>query len=99
MDGPTSRFGVLGGHPTIYPVDLPSWLPGDVVEQAIAHFEGILRQEIFKMMMDKSKKTHARHPSEQSSSALSTGSHGNGQGGQNWKNWESGYSGFDVNLP
>ena len=79
MEGPTNRFGVRGGHPTIYPIDLPPWLPSGVMEKAVARFEIILRQEILTMMVDKAKKkTHARTPSKQSDSALSTGSHRNG---------------------
>ena len=77
MDDPSVRFGVRGGHPTIYSVDLPPWLPGGMVKKAVTHFEEILQQEIMNMMIDKvkKKKTHACTPSGQSDLVWSTGSH------------------------
>ena len=75
MDGPSVRFGVRGGHPTIYSVDLPPWLPGGMVKKAVTHFEEILQQEITNMMIDKmEKKSHAHTPSGQSDLVWSTGS-------------------------
>ena len=75
MDGLSIRFDVHGGHPTIYPVDLPSWLLSGVVEKAVARFEEILQQEITNMMIDKmEKKSHAHTPSGQSDLVWSTGS-------------------------
>ena len=74
MEGSEARFGVRGHHPTLYVVDLPPWLPHDVLVEMVDRFEKILDQQIFTMMLDRTAR-RARRSSEQSASALSTGSH------------------------
>jgi hypothetical protein len=74
---PIDRFGVRGCHPTVHEVELPPWLPREVMEGMVNDFEAVLRVEIFAMMLDKVKYRRVRRPSEQSTSAVSTGSHKN----------------------
>jgi hypothetical protein len=74
---PIDRFGVRGCHPTVYEVELPPWLPRDVMEGMVDDFEAVLRGEIFAMMLDKVKRCKVRRPSEQCTSAASTGCHKN----------------------
>jgi hypothetical protein len=74
MEGSKARFGVCGRHPTLYVVDLPSWLPHNVLVKMVDRFETILDQQIFTMMLDKTAR-RTRKSSEQSASALNTGSH------------------------
>jgi hypothetical protein len=66
-------FRVRGRHPTVFPVDLPPWLPRDVLLQMIARFRCFLLDEIKTMMSPKLQ--HKRTSSEQSLSAMSNGSH------------------------
>lgn len=72
---PTDRFGVRGCHPTLYKVELPPWLPRDLMKEMVAKFEDVLRDEIFDMMLENVRRNKARRPSGQSTSAMSTGSH------------------------
>ena len=74
MEGPTDRFGVRERHPTVYQVELPPWLPRNVLEKMVNRFEKILGEQIFFMMLSGAKCRHARRSSEMNTSALSTGS-------------------------
>ena len=74
---PIDQFGVHGHHPAVCDVELPSWLPRDVMEGMVNNFEAVLRGEIFAMMLEKVKHCKVRRPSEQSTSPASTGSHKN----------------------
>jgi hypothetical protein len=75
MDAPNDRFGVRGRHPTVYAVELPPWLPHEVMVDMVGRFERILDTQIFTMMVDR-KRRHTRKSSGQSASAASTSSHG-----------------------
>jgi len=74
MNGP-NRFGARGRHPTVYPIELPPWLPKRPIKEMVARFSQILREQIFTMMLDRANQRRARRSSQQSASASSTGSH------------------------
>ena len=80
-DDQFNRFGVRGRHPTVYPVELPPWLPRNVLEEMVTRFERILTEKISNMVRFDREKKRRRHKSrrasesEQSDSAVSTGSH------------------------
>ena len=65
-----------GRHSTVYPVELPPWLPHDVLDALLWRFRELTRTELEKMVQKfNSRGTHhARSPSEESSSAASTSS-------------------------
>ena len=74
MNGP-NRFGARGRHPTVYPVELPLWLPKRAIKEMVARFSQILREQIFTMMLDRANQRRACRSSDQSASASSAGSH------------------------
>jgi hypothetical protein len=65
-------------HSTIYPIELPSWLPDGIVEQLTAKFQQHLRNELTIMVKGnlnatkQTKKHHASHESESNISVAST---------------------------
>jgi len=73
LRGKSQRFAVRGRHATLFPVELPEWLSPQVVEEMITRFQGILYDEILRML--KFESSDNRPPSRQSTSASSTGSH------------------------
>jgi hypothetical protein len=82
----TNDLAVRGYHTTITPVDLPPWLPVDVVRTLLRIFRNRLREELDTMMTtyaeDKARDTvmppvvqqHRRNPSLQSDSGFSNAS-------------------------
>jgi len=50
LRGGATNFNVRGRHATLYPVELPRWLPRDVMEQMVIRFKKILLIEITAMM-------------------------------------------------
>ena len=73
LRGETKRFRVRGRHATLFPVELPEWLPPQVMDEMITRFQEILYDEILRMM--KFESSNNRPPSWQSISNLSTGIH------------------------
>jgi hypothetical protein len=69
---PDHQFRVRGRHPTIYPVELPPWLPNRILSSLVSRFRTHLLYEIKTMMLPK---LHYRSSSQQSDSAISTGSY------------------------
>ena len=65
---------MCGHHNTIYPVELPQWLPSDVVKGMLAQFEQLLLDKIHTMEKEKTCK-HFHVSSWQSNFAMSTASH------------------------
>ena len=43
-------FTIRGQHSTVYQVELPPWLPIEVLKEMVTQFEGILAEEIRAMM-------------------------------------------------
>jgi hypothetical protein len=41
-----TKFCVHGHHTSFYPVDLPDWLPDDVVQKMVDRFEHLLLQDL-----------------------------------------------------
>jgi hypothetical protein len=73
LSGQGKEINVRGRHPTVFPVQLPPWLPRHIMEKMVDKFEIILLQEITDMMHEPAK-SHSRHPSRQSFSGLSIAS-------------------------
>jgi hypothetical protein len=96
MEGPTARFGIDRRHPTAYRVELPPWLPCDVLKEMITRFEKILGDQILIMMLSGAKYRYARRSSEMSTSALSTGSHRINRSRQDVDNNIFGIDNFDM---
>ena len=67
------EFRLRGRHPTVFPVQLPPWLPHDVLLNMISRFQYFLLDQIYIMMSP--RVMHYRTPSQQSQSAISTGTH------------------------
>jgi hypothetical protein len=67
----TNRFRVRGRHPTVFPVQLPQWLPPKIMREMIARFQSFLALEIKTMMSTDMQ--YGRTPSRQSQSARSSG--------------------------
>jgi hypothetical protein len=75
------QFCLRGSHTTISPIELPRWIPNDVVSKMIEHFQKSLLQEIEIMLKaaraDQGANTirqgrHATHMSESNISVAST---------------------------
>jgi hypothetical protein len=69
---------VRGHHATLFPVDLPSWLPEQVVKEMLKRFRKHLVDELHLMLRRTAldslpfAKHHSRTPSMESASAKST---------------------------
>ena len=66
-----------GRHSTIYPVELPRWIPSTIVDELDERFRKHLRQEIETMLAaaaaaDTRRNRHAAHESESNISVAST---------------------------
>jgi hypothetical protein len=68
-----------GCHPVVYPVELPAWLPPNIVDDMTGRFLGHLRRELNIMVQgveqkdrNNQKKHHASHESESNISVAST---------------------------
>jgi hypothetical protein len=66
----STNFHVDGYHKTLCQVELPEWLPLDVVVELTARFEKILLGQIQRMV--KRHTSHQIHPSDQSTDCLSS---------------------------
>jgi hypothetical protein len=71
LRGKLAELQVDAYHRTLTQVELPFWLPLDIVEQVTVRFEDILRDQIT-IMMACLKKEYARHPSNQSAGDCSS---------------------------
>ncbi|KIM81234.1 hypothetical protein PILCRDRAFT_821689, partial [Piloderma croceum F 1598] len=63
-------FHIDGHHHTLFQVELPIWLPLDIVVKLTAKFEKILGNQLRDMMSEHHK--HAKTPSGQSGDGLSS---------------------------
>jgi hypothetical protein len=76
--GGDNRLSLRGHHLTVYPVELPEWLPHDIVTQMMGQFQKYLRDEVTTMLMKDEQKAanrrshHASHKSESAVSVVST---------------------------
>jgi hypothetical protein len=43
-------FAIRGHHDTLYQVELPPWLPEDILKKMLDKFQGILLQQLISMM-------------------------------------------------
>jgi hypothetical protein len=68
----TKALDTRGNHPRLYLVDLPPWLPKEIVEKMVKRFQQYLVTELLKLV--KRAKGHARSPSGQSFNSDSSGS-------------------------
>src|SRR6266436_3470737 len=66
------RFHVRGRHSILFPVELPSWLSDDCMDEMISRFKQIVRDELIDMM---ASVIYVRAPSRQSVADSTTGSH------------------------
>ena len=73
-------FGVRARHSTLYPVELPHWLPSEVAEEMVQRFRKYLRCQLEVMVKDhnqkpatagQQKKIHRRTVTVESDSAFS----------------------------
>jgi hypothetical protein len=70
----TDQFAVAGRHTTIYPVELPHWLPDTVLEKMLVRFNMILLDQLY--ILDREhKRKRAQTLSELSDAGGSTASH------------------------
>jgi hypothetical protein len=72
-------FATRGQHYTVYQVELPPWLPREVLKEMVTRFEGILAEEIRAMMNWGRKFVHGRTDSGERD-AFSDGSTSTGAG-------------------
>ena len=82
-----------GCHSTIYPVELPTWLPSHIEDEITKRFRDLLRQELEIMVRGEEEKKrrhtgHASHESESNISVAST-SRGDGREGIEFEEYES----------
>src|ERR1700733_7248554 len=66
------RFHVRGRHSTLLPVELPSWLSEECMDEMISRFKQIVRDELIDMM---ASVMYVRTPSRQSVADSPTGNH------------------------
>ena len=66
----STDFHVDGHHETLFQVELPEWLPLEIVVKLTARFEKILLEQIKTLVRD--HKRHTIHPSGQSGDGLSS---------------------------
>jgi hypothetical protein len=96
LRGDSENYKVRGYHTTVYPVELPNWLPEDVLTKIVLEIESLLCNEIILMMTEEAKivqkasvepssRSHGRNPSIESTSLMSTHSVESGVfPAQNW---------------
>lgn len=63
-----------GHHSTIYPVELPKWLPDEIVVEMNERFQKHLRQEIEIMLLGAEQRARSRHVTHESESNISVAS-------------------------
>ena len=69
----TKNFALRGYHKTLSAVELPSYLPCDVLEEMVTRFKTTLIDEI-NILLNKKDNQHYRNLSDQSNSGLSLAS-------------------------
>jgi len=69
----TTNFALRGYHKTLSAVELPSYLPYDVLEQLVTRFKTTLIDEIT-TMLNKKENQHYRNLSDQSDNGFSVAS-------------------------
>jgi hypothetical protein len=62
LRGDTNIFKLNAHHTTIRPVEVPPWLPRNVMEKMVIQFQRILLEEIIAMMHRQGPAHHAYHP-------------------------------------
>jgi len=68
-----SDFIIRGDHSTLYPVELPPWLPTDTLEKMVHLFKLYLYRELVAMKdPEASESGHSHTPSLESDSGYST---------------------------
>ena len=95
LKGDTSNFSVRGYHNTFYPVDLPDWLPLDVVKTMVKRFENYFLAELTHFIltvmkaktMKQQKKGHLSTESGDSFLSVSSGSSLPGPADVRFPNW------------
>jgi len=70
----STDFHVDGRHATLFQVELPEWLPLEIVVKLTARFETMLLKQINTLVA--LHQQHAHHPSGQSGNSLSSDSDG-----------------------
>lgn len=74
-DEPEEIYSTRGRHSSLYPVELPSWLPSGVMNKLLQRFRTIAKEEVGKLILKhfsgSSIDTHRRTSSAQSDSAVS----------------------------
>jgi hypothetical protein len=65
LRGNTNDFKSNAHHTTIRPVELPPWLPRNVMEKMVTRFQRILLGEVITMMRRQEPAHHAYNPSIQ----------------------------------
>jgi hypothetical protein len=73
LRGSTNLFNVRGRNTTLYPVELPLWLPDNAVEQMLTRFKAILLEQLYTLERDHKFRLF-RTPSQDSISGMSTAS-------------------------
>jgi len=71
LRGHTSEFEVQGHHSTLYTVELPHWLPINILQELVARFKETLHIELTRLM-DAANWTADKHPT----TAMSKHRHG-----------------------
>jgi hypothetical protein len=69
----TNLFNVHGRHTTLYPVELPLWLPDNAVEQMVTRFKAILLEQLYTLEREHKPRLFCT-PSQDSISGISTAS-------------------------
>jgi hypothetical protein len=62
LRGDTDDFNVYGHRTSLLPVELPQWLPHDVVEEMVIRFQKILLGEIITMMRQQKPEAQGYDP-------------------------------------
>ncbi|KIM71737.1 hypothetical protein PILCRDRAFT_16781 [Piloderma croceum F 1598] len=91
--GGSDAFHIDGHHHTLFQVELPIWLPLDIVVKLTAKFEKILGNQLRYMMSEHHK--HANAPSGQSGDGLSSNSSNDDSDDDHGSEEESLYSSSD----
>lgn len=77
LKGDEEDLNVRGRHSTPFPVQLPAWLPREVVKEMVSIFEIFVLEEL-SVLGKNSLSTHSRKLSLQSQTGVSIGSDDSG---------------------
>lgn len=61
LRGSSEDLAVRGGHPDLYPVEMPQWLPKDIMLKILAYVDQLLVDQVIIMMMNEANTTSKRH--------------------------------------